>query len=300
MTPIAEIGNVKERFVAFIIERECCRLKKERGVVPHTDDPILAVNRFCNVNREHDAVTRWVKEHVRDAGFDHRRLFLHLLVARIFNHPPALETVIPFTDLDAVRAMLQARRMLGHSVFRGAYMMVVHGDEGRGKDAIEFYCRLAQTVDLLYDLTVPFPSLLHAASAIASVTGLGRFMANQIVTDLRYTEFYDPVRVPDWTSFVWAGPGTLRGVRRFHGLDPATGKDSHGKIRINAKSATDAVLAAREQLSDQFPEEIARCFDDPNNLSNCFCEFDKYERVLGLAPSGNDRKATLRKYTPMI
>lgn len=297
MKPIAEIRNAQDRFVAFIVERENCRHSKEMGLVPHTDDPILAVNKFCNVNREHDAVTRWVKEHVRDReDLSHEDMISHLLVARIFNNPAALQFVIPFAKLDAVAKRLNALRAEGKSVFRGAYMMVVHGDAGRGKNAIDFYCNLVKEVRLLTGGNLPI-HLCDVANRINSVTGLGVFMANQIVTDLRYTRFYPKAETPDWTTFVWPGPGTIRGVRRFYGADVAAGRNpGHDPAMINVKNVPNLLMKIRHEMQSRLPAGILNHFEDPNNLSNCFCEFDKYERVLGLVPSGTDRKATLRKY----
>ena len=295
MKPIAEIKDVKERFVAFVQERERCRFNKMLGIVPHTEDPILAVNKFCNVNREHDAVTVWVKDNVRDrTDLTHPEMVKHLLVARIFNNPPALQHVIPFSDLDTVAKRLNALRAKGQPVFRGAYMMVVHGDAGKGKNAVDFYCNLVRTVEMM-GIGSATKRLADVANLINSVTGLGRFMANQIVTDLRYTAFYPRATTEDWTTFVWAGPGTLRGVQRYYEVDLKTALLPNGK-RLNHKAVPAMLMEIRDGLHGKLDPFILEHFRDINNLSNCFCEFDKYERVLNLVPSANGRKATLRKY----
>jgi hypothetical protein len=262
--------------------------------VPHTEDPILLVNRFCNVNREHDAVTLWVKEHVRDReDFDHDKMLSHLLVARVFNNPASLQHVIPFTNLDTVQKKMEHLRATGHAAFRGAYMMVVHGKAGAGKSAVQFYCSLAKKLRLLG--VGQAARLEDVANLIISVNGLGQFMANQVVTDLRYTRFYPKELTPDWTTFIWPGPGTLRGIRRYHGANPVTGR-KEGAPMLNHKATPAMILQLREDLKGKLPTAILEHFEDPNNLSNCLCEFDKYERVLGTVPSGLDRKATLRKY----
>lgn len=294
---IAEIQDVKDRFVAFIKEREQCRFNKMLGIVPHTADPILAVNKFCNVNREHDAVTVWVKDNVRDrTDLTHPEMVKHLLVARVFNNPSALQHVIPFTDLDVVAKRLNALRAKGQSVFRGAYMMVVHGDAGKGKNAIDFYCNLVRTVEMM-GIGSATNQLADVANLINSVTGLGRFMANQIVTDLRYTAFYPMATTKDWRTFVWEGPGTLRGVMRFFEIDLPTRRDCNGAF-FKIKAVPAMLLEIRQWLQGKLDPHILDHFNDINNLSNCFCEFDKYERVLNLVPSATGRKATLRKYNP--
>ena len=60
--PITEIGfdaaDPRGRLVAWALEREAIRLRKEAGrPLPWTDDPILATGRFCNVYREYDRRT---------------------------------------------------------------------------------------------------------------------------------------------------------------------------------------------------------------------------------------------------
>ena len=50
----------------WVAERERIRVRKESGQpFPWTDDPILATYRFCNVRREDDRVTIWVRTHRR-------------------------------------------------------------------------------------------------------------------------------------------------------------------------------------------------------------------------------------------
>lgn len=63
---------------AWIRAREAIRLKKEAGAPPPwIEDPILATYRFCNVRREDDLVTRWVRSHVRDPYHDHPMLSVY-------------------------------------------------------------------------------------------------------------------------------------------------------------------------------------------------------------------------------
>lgn len=60
-----------QNILAFIRERERVRQAKERGdPFPWTTDSIISGNRFCNVRREDDRVTRWVATHWRNDDLD--------------------------------------------------------------------------------------------------------------------------------------------------------------------------------------------------------------------------------------
>lgn len=259
-----------ERFRYFIEARERARYHKELigGPGPHSDDPIIAVNRFCNVNREDDAVTKWVKVNVRDRWGDcaRRDALIQVLVARLWNHPPTLEELLPYTSYDVALAVLNDMRTRGEKTMRGAYMMPVHGSHGKGKTVDEYYL---QAVREASKMRWELESLQAVAEQLTTILGIGDFLANQVCTDLRYTNGW--CRAPDWSTFVLCGPGSRRGLDRFFGREPT------GSLQQRVYVAE--LLSIREGMHvEQHP--LAPVFDDPNNLANCFCEYDKWERVL--------------------
>lgn len=259
-----------ERFRYFIEARERARYHKELigGPGPHSDDPIIAVNRFCNVNREDDAVTKWIKVNVRDRWSEcpRRDLLVQVLTARLWNHPPTLEELLPYTSYDVALSTLQDRRDRGEKTMRGAYMMPVHGNHGKGKTVDEYYLQAVQSACAMrWELE----SLQAVAEQLTTILGIGDFLANQVCTDLRYTAAWR--NAPDWGTFVLCGPGTRRGLDRYFC------REVTGNLQQRVYVAE--LLDIRERLQvEQHP--LAPVFDDPNNLSNCFCEYDKWERVL--------------------
>src|SRR5262249_55992989 len=77
------------RMVAFAIEREAIRLRKETGqAAPWTADPILATGHFCNVHRENDRGTRWVSANIVTPQRDDPDLWHKLLIARCCSNQP--------------------------------------------------------------------------------------------------------------------------------------------------------------------------------------------------------------------
>lgn len=111
--------------------------------------------------------------------------------------------------------------------------------------------------------------------------GVGDFLANQVLTDVRYHVKRAKRVFPDWHSFVLCGPGTLRGLARVYGHN---------------KQPADLVRDLREELLFHVPE-LATTFDDPNNVANSLCEFDKYQRALDQEAAGETVRLK-RQYKP--
>jgi hypothetical protein len=276
------------RFFDFLKARENARMHKEAGVVPHSEDPILQHFSFCNINREHDNVTKYIKANVRDNPVILRtgvnNMVLNLAVARVFNSPGTLDEIGHVKPQDLMTRVLktvQDRQKRKLTIFRGAYMMPSHGSPDQLKQPpAEYYLNACATIAKL-DFRNVF-TLKEAADLLLSVHGFGPFIVNQVVTDLRYTDFYGCA--PDWETFVLGGPGTSRGLCRYYG-EPLTIGKSQKWMRPRLEEV-------RNLTAEHAGKVIARYFLDPNNISNSFCEFDKYERV-------RDGGALKRLYRPI-
>ena len=78
--------------IAFMQARHAIYLKRKMNLPkPWTSDPILQDYRFCNVYRELDRETMWIKENWREPLKDHSYLFFAMTVARVVNWSPTLE-----------------------------------------------------------------------------------------------------------------------------------------------------------------------------------------------------------------
>jgi hypothetical protein len=102
----------------------------------------------------------------------------------------------------------------------------------------------------------------------APIPGMGPFMRNQIITDMKYSYHLQRETTCDWTVFCLAGPGTVRGLNRIHKQPLDVG--------INQIKANGMLQIIRATLQNEFPDQD---FNDLNDTANCLCEFDKYERV---------------------
>lgn len=284
-----------------MVAREQARKNREVIKLPQyawTDDPVIRRFRFCNINREHDAVTRWIDVHVRRPLFHHPKadLVLNLFLARVFNHPPSLQALglVEFGRgaLEAACIRMAKYQASGAKLMRGAYMMGAHGPKNKGVNVVDYYFRIAGKLLDHYTTFNQAECLSTVAGILRQCEGIGSFVANQVVTDLRYTPQFE--LAPDWETFITAGPGTRRGLNHIHGRPV--------RQAVPEEQATTEVLELRDMLVrvDQIRwQGIADCLHDPNNVSNSLCEFDKYVRGLNiLTGHETDGMSRMRVYQP--
>lgn len=289
--------TIQERFWNFIYEREMMRARKEgrcQSIPPlppgvFSRDAVLSRFHFCNVNREDDRVTRWIDKHVRKVYRKKPLQFmvLQLLACRIFNDPNTLEEILPVKDAKTLRADLKTAERKHGNLLRGAYLMVPHGE---GETVPSYFVpAIMAAKQLLAKSAITYAncrSLGTIAGLLRDCPGVGPFLANQVCTDLRYVAAKKQWR--DWETFILCGPGTRRGLNRYWGR-VVRGPGS----RIPEDAYSGEILRIRETA----PKEWAEVFRDPNNLSNCFCEFDKYQRAMDQIDRG-ESPSLKRTYTP--
>lgn len=260
--------RVKE-LVAFIKEREAIRVKKEKGSPrPWTKDPILGKYRFCNVHREDDRVTRWIRQwQVRFVSSED--LWFAFIVARLFNKPETLgmlkECTVPFKPA-VMRATLKKLRDFG-PIFNAAYIVSTNGV---AMDKVDYLIdRVLRPLWAARKLLRPLPTYTLAGyhASLMTFDGLGSFIAAQVVADLKYMK---PLKqAPDWWTFAASGPGSRRGLNRVceREVNQSWNEDAwhHALTRLR--------LQLNDRLNDRpFPLHA-------QDLQNCLCEFDKYERA---------------------
>lgn len=255
---------------AFIAERHKIYILKKAGLPkPWTKDSILQKYRFCNVYRALDTQTIWLYENWgkkgKNADLDY---WFAALVFRLVNwHETAEDLGYPvgWVEEDFI-SVLQERQSKGLKVYTGAYMVSTHGvrqDKAtylassltniwneretlrprKGEDLYDFYVRLKECFDI------------------------GSFLAAQVVADIKFVG--NMRTAPDWWTFVADGPGSRRGLNRVMGRE----------VRAPWKGQTwyeeffEVYNAVQKRIGKELPRISAQ------DLQNCLCEFDKYERV---------------------
>lgn len=268
---------------SWIKERESIRVLKESGSLPPwTSDPILAKYRFCNVRREDDRVTIWIRKNIREPFVKHPFLWLMLCIARQINWPPTLLELIEMNVWPSDKAfnprhitgVLNDRKDRGEKVYTGAYMISAPHQKGSDKQAYiaetvigDLWRRRHGFVDFfnVFYETGSEPTLQEAHKNIMLSKGWGQFMAYQAVVDMRFTKLLR--NAPDRLNWAAAGPGTLRGLNRLHARE------------VNVPLSQEQALKEMRVIYDVVQEQT-RVKMDFSDVPNILCEHDKYQRVL--------------------
>lgn len=278
-----EIGRIKdpvERLCAFIRAREelrriseSARAEGKAGYAFHDD--ILRTYRFCNVRREDDRVTKWIDQNWRQK-YKYRDVdtWFAMVVARFINWPDTLDELgypCPWNG-DHFIGVMSRRKAAGEKVYSGAYMVRAEPDmPGQPK----YLYQKKSVFDPMWaarDRLRPKEgdTLNSYHMLLGQFHGLGSFMAAQVVADLKYVSPLD--WASDWVTFAASGPGSRRGLNRVLGRpvkSPWTEEDWRERL-YDLHLLIDNRELIRGLLDHVFHAQ---------DLQNCLCEFDKYERV---------------------
>ncbi len=269
----------QSQMVYWIKERDNIRIKKEAGeLAPWSTEKVMQETYFCNVNREDDNVTKWIRDNwkygtsIDDFGDEiptETSYDFAMIVARIFNLPVTLNMLMqPIDDnlylwLQNAKDILQHRHDKGQKIWNGAYIISTNG---RKIDKRTHCLELLEKVAEAPQITHNCQTLKEAHTELMKVDGLASFLAAQVVADLKNSEGHPLQSAPDWKTFSAFGPGSLRGLEWFW------------EEKVTAKNYEEKIQAAYDILEYELPESILNilCMQ---NLQNCFCEYDKFMRV---------------------
>lgn len=255
-----------KRFFAYINERHRIWVKRKNNLPhPWTEDPILNEYSFCNVYRELDRVTEWIRVNWREPYADHKNLPFAMAMARQINWPDTLQELgFPeHWNPERLKAIMQGRLDRGEKVYTGAYMLT--GTLGGTK--------VEQTIDKiltpLYHRPAPMItwSLEDTWKGYLSRPGFSGFMAYEVVTDIRHTKWLK--NAEDIMTWANPGPGAKRGLNRIHLREI---EQTVKKPQLNFEM---------KQLLDYSPDYLEAHTQplEMRDIEHCLCEFDKYERV---------------------
>lgn len=259
----------QEQMVFWIKERDHIRELKESGIpTPWTNYPVMQETYFCNVNREDDKVTKWIRENWL-WGLDTDYYDFAMIVARIFNLPTTLADIgQPMYEVEPddwftwAEEILTLKKDVGKKIWNGAYIISTNGKK---IDKLT-YCMQILRKACKPNITKECLSLEEAHKELMKIEGLASFLAAQVVADLKNSIGHHLHEAHDWWTFSAPGPGSLRGLEWFF-EEKVTARNYHRKIK-----------KAYDILEWELPDNILDilCMQ---NLQNCFCEYDKFMRV---------------------
>jgi hypothetical protein len=233
-----------DELAKFMIARDAVRQNKEAGKPkPWTKDEILQTYRFCNVHREDDAVTRWLRKHWYSRFGKNKDVGFAAVIARLLNLPESLEAVGSFVlpwKPDVFASVLHVRKDNKQKNFNAAYIVSTNGV---AMDKVDYLAKrvLEPLWDTRKDLR-PRRSLAEWHAVLMEHDGLGSFLAAQVIADLKYLPplFDRDIGIPtsyadDWYTFAASGPGSRRGLNRVsaYAVD-STVEAKHGVARCLA------------------------------------------------------------------
>ena len=258
----------------WIKERESIRRLHDSGAPrPWTKDEVLGTYRFCNVRREDDKVTRWIKKNWRDPYANHPNLTVAMVLARLLNWPPTLDAIgFPTQPWDkhleeyyirVIQDLMHVSKTWG-----SAYVVTTCGKPmDKAVYAVQNVCG-----GVAYACIAPRPgdTLRTFWEGLRLVDGLGAgFLAAQVVADLKYVEGNPLASAEDWWTFAVPGPGSRRGINRYYGRDanaPLSDEQWGREFRAMILEVTPLI-----------PRHIGNIH--AQDWQNVMCEWDKYQRT---------------------
>ena len=261
--------------VDFIVERQNILLKKEAGLPkPWTTDKILQQYRFCNIHREDDTVTKWIKNNWRDPHRENPDLWFAMVIARLINLPGCLQDIgwpVPWNPEKFLRVMAQ-RKAAGKNTFNSAYIVSTNGKAMDKAEYLEQYVLTPMWEKRTELRPRAGDTLALFAKRLESCIGMGTFMTGQVVADLKYAVGIGGLPVTDdWSTWATPGPGSKRGLNYICGKDMDTpwGKDWLPTL-TKLRDEVNAELNVRQPTWEAFHAQ---------DLQNCLCELSKWAKV---------------------
>lgn len=246
----------------WINERWAVRQRRAAGLpAPWSADVAFRTVRFCNVHREDDRVTRWVRRYWNTPTAP----AWHFAVGRMINWPDSLAEVRACETPAQMRDVLQRRAAAGHKVFTSAYTISTCG---KAMDKLTYVFDYVVPRVQAAEPTMRYGTLADAATALMHVDGLGSFLAAQMVADMKNTVGHRLAAAPDWWTFSLPGPGSLRGLSWYFHRAP------HGET---PRTYPAALYACRRQVDPLVHPDVPRISDQ--DFQNCLCEFSKWCKV---------------------
>lgn len=261
----------QELLIYWIKERYSVYQKKETGLPkPWSEDYIFQETYFCNVHRETDRVTKWIRREYSPFG-NHRMFEYNIILARFINKIETLQSIgfVEEHDPKELESFLEGQAAAGFTIWGSAYIITTHGQR-MGK--VDYLCNqvLSDVAKGLESLRAACrgPSCRAASDALQRIDGIGSFLAAQVVADLKNTPGHPLYSAPDRATFVEAGPGSMRGLHWFfyHSSGTVTPRLFYLKFQM-----------LRDYVDANWPEGVPRV--DNQDLQNCLCEYDKYARI---------------------
>jgi hypothetical protein len=212
-----------DRYLYWQEERENIRIQKEVSKLPPpwSDNSILQQYKFCQVFREDDRTTRWLKKHIREPMRNNSDVLMAVVIFRWFNWIPTGRTLIKHNLLkswDRQKAIEEITKQ--DKWVTGAYIVKSPNGMDKVTGVAECISHMWERKDYIIDkleeaIEQDKCSLEYCWKLLRDYPYMGPFMAYEVVTDLRFTYMLSAAN--DKLTWANAGPGAMRGLNRLTG-----------------------------------------------------------------------------------
>ncbi len=276
----------------FAYARERYHILNRREVCespPWSRDPIFQQYRFCNVFREDDKTTQWIRSNIPPDGYGDS-LVGAMIIARWFNRIETLEKMLPpgtsappyflenlffcWDDLDHWERLMRDRLTGLKPLVTGAYMIKTPAKMNKLDGLLQcLRIVLTDAKDLHRIFSMPGTTLQCSTDVLAGYPYLGPFMAYEVITDLRHSILSEAPDIMTWAN---PGPGAFRGAGRVFNFD-AKYYSRGSKVDYEAVQQIMRELLYSSQLSEFWPDTWPSW--EMRDVEHTLCEWDKYERA---------------------
>ncbi len=260
----------KEVALYFATARERYRimLRRAKGQEsPWSNDRIFNDWYFCNVFREDDKVTKWIKNNVREPNRNDPGVIWRIIACWVFNRILTLEK-LHFAGVfsgrrgwnrDLVETLLENEKPLTGAVYR----VYIPAGMDRLRGCLKFIDdAVACNGGIVSNILPGVTTQQDVWEMLLSQNGLSPSMAYEVVTDLTHTYLLE--NAPDTTTWANPGPGACLGLSRLVGENVSYGSASH---RAEAIHCMQELLA---QARKNWPAW------DMRTVEHWLCEFHKW------------------------
>lgn len=270
------------RFWRFFAAREAARSKKESGQPPpHSDDPVIAQWRFCNMYRDLDRGTVFFATH---RGQNLSDTLWRSVTYRLINRRETFEAAerqgqgslwLHPETLSKWLIWLSNRAESGEVIFTGRH--IVRGLAPYEISTHWLKSNLPAVEDKLERLRETKPDLKLACEILREIPGVGPFFAWQVARDL-----VEASHLSEDDSWALAGPGARRGaslvdpedsreVFRGDGATPARALAVMIYLRDSQELFAESLCLSRESWH-RLPVNLA-------DIEHALCEFARYQTL---------------------
>ena len=276
-------------FFAYARSRYKIHLDRVAGLGwPWTGDPILQTYRFCNIFREDDTVTKWIRQRTKLKKLGAEGVFTATVIARWFNRISTLEVLdkaglLSYMTWNSTVAEARLRNI--RPVVNAAYIISSPGGKNKLEGILWCIDQVMDDIPAMANKITKKTTLEEVHSWLVPYPWLGKFMAYEVVTDLRHNLLR---AAPDIHTWAQPGPGAKRGFGRVERGDPyfyAKERGSSGSYpdKMHGVGGEAAVMqgmlrlleASRDSKNWWRPWPIW----EMREVEHTLCEFDKYERA---------------------